>query len=132
MAQQAPTQKIKRDVRFTDGQEPEPLSSFVSPSDAAAAVSVEYLVSQAAQSKRPEGDILMIPRPTSATGVMFPTRRRDRHGWYLRYPPMFILAYTYDAVRLFRYLRARAQDNDGRARTVQRLCPTLTRVLGGL
>lgn len=101
----------KRSVRFADGEDPVPLSKMVSRQDAANAVSVEFLASQAAQSNAPEGDIREVPCPDDAITRLAPTRRRNKQGWYLRYPPIFGLAYQYDAYSLYRHLRARGQDS---------------------
>ncbi|KAL1688938.1 hypothetical protein GGG16DRAFT_115530 [Schizophyllum commune] len=92
--QEQPTKQVKRGVRFADGEDPEPLSKIVSRQDAANAVSVEYLASQAAQSNAPECDI----REVRVVSTL---------------PPIFGLAYRYDAYSLYRHLRARGQDCGG-------------------
>lgn len=107
-----PRKTGKRAVHFEDG-ELEPIVATPSPMERAQAVSVEYLASQAAKSNEPESDIRKVACPEEAQPRLEPIRIEGRKGDYLRYPPIFILAYPYPITSIFQHLQARGRDVEG-------------------
>ncbi|KAL1729361.1 hypothetical protein EV714DRAFT_273794 [Schizophyllum commune] len=98
--------KARCAVRFADGEPLEPLS-------APRKVTVEELIRQAEQSDAPDGDIREIACPDDVRPRIAPKRRRDCFGYYLKFPPIFVLTYAYNVPALFRHLRARGRNVGG-------------------
>ncbi|KAI5827325.1 hypothetical protein K523DRAFT_418531 [Schizophyllum commune Tattone D] len=98
--------KAKCTVRFADGEPLEPLS-------APRKVTVEDLIRQAERSDAPEGDIREIACPDDVRPRIAPKRRRDCFGYYLKFPPIFVLTYAYNVPALFKHLRARGRNVGG-------------------
>ncbi|TRM68685.1 hypothetical protein BD626DRAFT_119764 [Schizophyllum amplum] len=107
-----PLKSNKRRVHFEDG-ELEPIIATPSPMERAQTVSVEYLASQTAKSNIPEGDIRKVACPEEAQPSLEPIRIEGRKGDYLRYPPIFVLAYPYPITSIFQHLQARGRDVEG-------------------
>ncbi|TRM68681.1 hypothetical protein BD626DRAFT_626944 [Schizophyllum amplum] len=98
----------KRTVRFEDG-DLEPLSAPPTPLEVARSVTVEYLASRSAKLSIPDGDIRELACSKEAEPGMAPRRREGRKGLYLRYPPVFVLAYPYSVFNIFKHLQSRGQ-----------------------